>query len=247
MSKIDINYFLSATATWKESMMQNYAKQFGTWENNPTAAANTSNTKTLREAAQLALDALHLWHWTKQTAFLDPAHDALRDALLGPDHIEDHLEMVPPFEQEPTGKHSLQVQPIVWALNPEDLEEFATHEALAKPVILCGRNSKARDRLPLYTSPPKPQSNQKPVAWMLIDASGEEDDITYEDPMGDLPEGWTCKPLYTSPPQRPPLTNGEIYTAYITATNQTLRPQDERLAFAFARAIEREHGIGGEE
>ena len=38
--------------------------------------------------------------------------------------------------------------------------------------------------------------------------------------------------------QRKPLTNGEIYTAYITATNQTLRPQDERLALAFARAIE---------
>jgi hypothetical protein len=42
---------------------------------------------------------------------------------------------------------------------------------------------------------------------------------------------------------RKPLTNGEIYTAYITATNQTLRPQDERLAFAFARAIEAAHGI----
>lgn len=45
------------------------------------------------------------------------------------------------------------------------------------------------------------------------------------------------------PPQRKPLTNGEIYTAYITATNQMLRAQDERLAFAFARAIEDAHGI----
>jgi hypothetical protein len=42
--------------------------------------------------------------------------------------------------------------------------------------------------------------------------------------------GWT--------PPRQPLSDGEIYTAYITATNQTLRAQDERLAFAFARAIE---------
>lgn len=51
--------------------------------------------------------------------------------------------------------------------------------------------------------------------------------------------------LYTSqqPAQRKPLSNGEIYTAYITATNQTLRPQYERLAFAFARAIEAAHGI----
>jgi hypothetical protein len=43
--------------------------------------------------------------------------------------------------------------------------------------------------------------------------------------------------------QRQPLTGGEIYTAYITAANQTLRPQDERIAFAFARAIEAAHGI----
>jgi hypothetical protein len=34
------------------------------------------------------------------------------------------------------------------------------------------------------------------------------------------------------------LTNGEIYTAYVEAANQTLRPQDERIALAFARAIE---------
>lgn len=35
------------------------------------------------------------------------------------------------------------------------------------------------------------------------------------------------------------LTNGEIYTAYIEAANQTLRPQDERIALAFARAVEK--------
>jgi hypothetical protein len=46
--------------------------------------------------------------------------------------------------------------------------------------------------------------------------------------------------LVSNPPRREwqELSNGEIYAAYITATNQTLRPQDERLALAFARAIE---------
>ena len=34
------------------------------------------------------------------------------------------------------------------------------------------------------------------------------------------------------------LSNQEIYTAYIEAANQTLRPQDERIALGFARAIE---------
>ena len=33
------------------------------------------------------------------------------------------------------------------------------------------------------------------------------------------------------------LTDDEICTAYIEAANQTLRPQDERIALAFARAI----------
>ena len=33
------------------------------------------------------------------------------------------------------------------------------------------------------------------------------------------------------------LTDDEIYTAYIEAANQTLRPQDDRIALGFARAI----------
>ena len=73
---------------------------------------------------------------------------------------------------------------------------------------------------------------EKPVAKYM----GESYLYLYKDiPFGTL--------LYTTPPQRKPLTNGEIYTAYITATNQTLRATDERLAFAFARAIEAAHGI----
>jgi hypothetical protein len=36
----------------------------------------------------------------------------------------------------------------------------------------------------------------EPVAWMLINTYGEVGGISYEDPMGDMLEGWTCKPLY---------------------------------------------------
>ncbi len=79
------------------------------------------------------------------------------------------------------------------------------------------------------------QPEQEPVAWMT---PGQ--DLHLNNGEGFRFSDWT--PLYTHPPRREwqELSNGEIYTAYITATNQTLRPQDERLALAFARAIEAE-------
>ena len=91
------------------------------------------------------------------------------------------------------------------------------------------------------------QQEQEPVAWEL--RHGKTDRVLIEitnDPR--RAHNWKASleevvPLYTTPPHRKPLTSGEIYTAYITATNQTLRAQDERLAFAFARAIEAAHGI----
>jgi len=53
------------------------------------------------------------------------------------------------------------------------------------------------------------EPEQKPVAWMLICASGEEDDITYEEPSDRLLPGWSYRALYTHPPQRKPLTDEE--------------------------------------
>ena len=101
------------------------------------------------------------------------------------------------------------------------------------------------------------QPEQEPVAWRdhveqrlltwrqsFVNRSGDQlalDDFMDKQSLDDL-VNFVCDE-YTTPPQRKPLINGEIYTAYITATNQTLRAQDERLAFAFARAIEAAHGI----
>ena len=90
------------------------------------------------------------------------------------------------------------------------------------------------------------QPEQEPVAWGVFEGNLHDMFFTQEEAQemarlkGIHAE---AKPLYTTPPQREPLTNGEIYTAYITATNQTLRATDERLALAFARAIEAAHGI----
>ena len=80
------------------------------------------------------------------------------------------------------------------------------------------------------------QPEQEPVAHTLNCVCGAVWDVS--------PDGVEEMVHAPNPPQREPLSNGEIYTAYITATNQTLRAQDERLAFAFARAIEAAHGIG---
>jgi hypothetical protein len=101
------------------------------------------------------------------------------------------------------------------------------------------------------------QPEQEPVAWRKWDGYGfyfREYDTGGE-------------PLYLAPPKREPsitsremyqrgyaaaerdlkresLSEGELNSLYYQATNQTLREQDTRLAFEFARAIEKAHGIG---
>ena len=93
----------------------------------------------------------------------------------------------------------------------------------------------------LDAQPVPPQPEQEPVAHCKVRPL--RNDESFRKVEIDWVNQPVPGPLYTAPPQRKPLTNGEIYTAYITATNQTLRATDERLAFAFARAIEAAHGI----
>ena len=81
-------------------------------------------------------------------------------------------------------------------------------------------------------------NSTEPVAWM-----DREGDVY---PMPET-EGWRPPHtlLYTHPPQRKPLTDEEIAALLSQSAGIDIKLNDGDLLFA--RAIERAHGIGGEE
>ena len=84
----------------------------------------------LRQAAQQALEAIHLWHWAGETHLLMAAHDALRTAL----------------EQ--------QAEPVAWAVQACSKMwrgEFAEIDAKAEAKRIGGTCV----AYALYTSPPQ--------------------------------------------------------------------------------------------
>jgi hypothetical protein len=117
--------------------------------------------KTDKEVLQQALDAIHLWHWTGETHLLEPAHDALIEAVTQP--------------------------------------------------------------------------KQEPYCYTYTE-NGEE---YFAPPTAYVPDNAT--PLYTTPPQRQPLTNEEI-----AEVAERMEATDETSSFwrEFAQAIEAAHGIG---
>ena len=187
-----------------------------------------------QEALKLALEALEIeeaqTHYPSQ--FLLRAITAIKEALA--EHaMRETQRLGQEIEQEP-----LEYWNAVegWVKIDEVREHFET--------VGCATIYKTagEGRVPLCLAQPE----QEPVAWVAEAVC----DGQYID---GRPRKiwWECKKgvgtaFYTAPPQHKPLTNGEIYTAYITATNQTLRATDERLAFAFARAIEAAHDIKGD-
>jgi hypothetical protein len=97
----------------------------------------------------------------------------------------------------------------------QDFDTFANEiTTLSERLAHCDRcGKKLGGDGDIHTCTPR-QPEQEPVAWMTINAYGEEDDIHYENPEGHLLEGWTYRPLYTHPlsvqPQPVKLRRGDI-------------------------------------
>ena len=87
-------------------------------------------------------------------------------------------------------------------------EELNVQEPVMEPKGKCkecltynGHQDGCYATTPAAQPAPVQRTEQEPVAWMTINAYGEEDDIHYENPEGHLPDGWTYLPLYTTPPK----------------------------------------------
>ena len=87
----------------------------------------------------------------------------------------------------------------------------------------------------------EPVEPVEPVAWTLTKTLTKRETTTngylwFSDPVN---SSWT--PLYAHPPQRKPLTEEEIQAAWDSVDMRHPRGNETRIAFA--RAIERAHGI----
>ena len=106
-------------------------------------------------------------------------------------------------------------EPVAWVY-PEGLEELKA----GKPWTAYGTRQEP-DNTALYLSP---QPDIAPYAWVTFTPYGDEDDVWYENPEGQLLEGWTYKPLYdTTPPQRTwvGLTEEELCEIVGVSTNDS--------------------------
>lgn len=101
---------------------------------------------TLREAAEMALEALHLWHWTGNTTDLDAAHDELREALAS--------QTVP---SDCSDSH----QPDAW--RTEARNEYGL------TVFFCASEVKQAGPglIPLYTAPPQRKPIDDKTLWEM--------------------------------------------------------------------------------
>ena len=173
------------------------------------------------EAMRLALDALEVaesWGtWHRGSE----AITALRAALA-----------------EATIKDNLTVEPVAYVTGFS--KGYATVQPVDPCLLMCVG-------MALYRSPPtiNEMETVEPVAWLQIGVGDHEGTVivTTTEPKTWNPAWWKFKPLYTAPTKRKPLTDDEISRI----DDATPFHENVEWEVRFARAIERAHGIGGEE
>jgi hypothetical protein len=109
----------------------------------------------------------------------------------------------------------------------EALEEYCEHGAIFMPITV-------RDAIKAAL-----EAKDEPVAWIKRSAKGNIYDLLSEPDDG-------YEPVYTTPPQRKPLTEKELNVLGTQWHFNLLETKDKTELFAFARAIEAAHGIKGE-
>lgn len=120
--------------------------------------------------------------------------------------------------------------------------------AALEPVTTCHELSKGGDKLSLpfnhfpdagkMVATINEMETVEPVAWSYTDAKGRAvvviaNTAPYED----------AKPLYSAPPKRKPISTDMILATWVEECIP--KRSTPELVVAFARAIERAHGIGG--
>ena len=178
-------------------------------------------TEKLKAAAQQAVEAIRgllTYNATaKEFAAGRAASAALRAALVEPEPVQE-----PDVPEATFGN----LKPVGWFEPPHGAFRANPQCRIRFPSQLLSW------QIPLYTHPPKaePEPVQEPVAWMVYTADGKSVCVT--DHPADFVQ-WRSLPLYTSSPQREPLTDEEINDLF----SETVK--GDKSVHWLCRAIER--------
>lgn len=192
----------------------------------------------LREAAHQALDLLQEIHVGNMTPMAennwDQAINALRAVLA-----EDAMQRLTDVQQ------MIERGTKAWADVPDAtawVDELRGNEPVSDCHEKEGGKLSPPFRAALAEATRQESRQVEPVAW-LHEWDGTA--LANTVPPNYYGDHWKHTPLYTAPPKRKPLTDEDI---------DALRQGEQRLNFVtlrefrvIARAIERAHGIGGEE
>jgi hypothetical protein len=114
-------------------------------------------------------------------------------------------------------------------MTKDEIIELAVQAGMYREVMTLGRNVELLTAFAKLVA--QQEAKDEPVAWIKRSAKGNIYDLLSEPDDG-------YEPVYTTPPQRKPLTDEEIYLC----TNHIDR-NARGWANEFARAIEAAHGI----